>query len=347
MTDLHTKDLGDVVGKIQKLLDLAARGGTAAEAEAAYAKATELLLKYNLSADFVEKQRGVDGRREQADVEGGFYSFHRELWKAVADLNFCVYWTQRYIAKDQLYSMRHRGDYIGKGRKDMERRRHAVVGRVANVKATIVMASYLIGAVERVLRERLSSHEGNMKSAWAWSFRRGALEQLVHKAVSRRREIADKEERVRAKTERAAKRAAGTAGISMSTALTVAAFTKKEEEANQDFIHGEGWSAEQSRLEAEAQVEHSERRRRMEEEYTKWSAANPTKARSEFEYKDKNGETWYYSNRSHGGRRPSGGTKNKATDISAFWAGSDAADSIGLDPQVDTGARKNLRLGSF
>ena len=65
---------------IQKLLNLAARGGTPEEAANAAAKAQDLLNKYNLSVDTVTGAT-QDGKREEAKVAGqarnkGFATSH-------------------------------------------------------------------------------------------------------------------------------------------------------------------------------------------------------------------------------------------------------------------------------
>lgn len=332
--------LDKAIEKIQKLLDRAANTSSESEAAEARAKAQKWLTQYNLNVATVEAAKGGTAKREQANINGGFYAFQRALWKAVAELNFCIYWTQSYIAKDQPYSIRATvyhdtpGAYLGKGKKDMTRKRHAVVGRIVNTRATIAMATYLQGAIERALAERLSasSREENMKSFWAWSFRKGCAARLMEEARDRREKFVAAEEQKRRKAERAAKRASS--GASVSTALSINTLVDQETDANQDFIHGEGWSAKQ----AAKRAERARLRKEAEDNYTKWAKAHPKEAQAKWSYSDKSGRIW-----TMGRHSTKGAAKSDNYDTSAYYAGYDAGQKIGLDPQVDTG--KHTRIG--
>lgn len=330
--------LDDVIARIQKLLNLAAKNSSQHEAAAALAKAQQLMTQHNLDTATVENAKSGDGKREQANVEGGFYSFQREMWKAIAELNFCLHWMQSYNAENQPANVRDRyGAYIGKQIKTIVRKRHALVGRTVNVRATVAMAQYLQGAIERTLRETLSegNREHNLRSLWAWSFRKGCAEQIIEKIKDRRYKVLEEEEKKRRKAERAAKRAAS--GASTSTALTLSSLIQQEEDANNDFLFGEGFSAER----AAERASRARRRREAQDNYTQWAAAHPKEAASAWEWTDDEGTTWT-QNRRGGGRGSRGGGRSSNVDHSAYYAGYDAGNKIGLDPQVDAGGFKKI-----
>jgi hypothetical protein len=325
------------IKKIQGLLNLAAKAGTEAEAAAAAAKAQKLLAQYNLDAAQVEQARGSDGAREQANVEGGHYSFQRDLWKAVAELNFCLYWMQPYLARNSRYSIRIRGEYIGKGVKDQWKRRHMLVGRIVNTRTTIAMTGHLLQAIERTLKEKLSEggREENMKSRWAWSFRQGCASRIIEKLEDRRAEHLAEEEKAKKKREREAKRAS--TGASTSTSIALSTYIDEETDKNNDFLHGPGWSAEQAALKAER----AKRRKEADEDYTRWCKANPKAAASQWEFKDSGGAVWSIGRSRGGGPRGASG-KAANIDFGAYYAGYDAGEAISLDQQVDTPSHRRI-----
>lgn len=329
MLDNLSDEQLEQIEKIQKLLNLGAKAGTPAEAEAANAKAQELLLQYNLDAAVVARFGDIKaGKREQAAVEGGFYAFQRELWRDVAKLNFCVYWNQEYLS-----------DEIWQGRR-VKKRRHALIGRIVNTRATIAMATYLQQAIERILNDHLVG-DGDVKFAnrmsnYAFSYRKGAALTIRQKLHERRSEILEKERR---EAEEAAI-LAGSKATSMERGLTIAAYSKSEEEANEDFRFGEGYSAKKA---AEKMAE-ADRRQRMEQAYTKWAKENPKEAMSKFRFKDeKTGTVWHYG-RAYGGPTGAGSRGGSdGIDYSAFRAGQEEAQSVGLDPQTATEKRELLK----
>lgn len=153
-----------VIAKIVKLQNLAAKNDNEAEASAAMAMANKLLVEHNLDAATIERASGDTGKREKANVEGGFYQWQRELWESVAKLNFCTYWSQVYRSEPEFKYRRFEGlgGPLTRVHIRVRRRRHALIGRTVNVRATEVMARYLEAAIER-LRE----HEADLRPAQA------------------------------------------------------------------------------------------------------------------------------------------------------------------------------------
>lgn len=333
MTDQLPAD--DVLKRIQGLLNLAAKNSQPEEAASAAAKAQELLARHNLDAATVENHAAIkDGKREQAAVDGGAYAWQRELWRAVAELNFCLYWTQTEEVFDKRRIMRNPHTGIRQLRPGyVDRRRHALVGRIVNTRATVALAGYLQQAVERCLLKRLhgDANEKNLQrfSSWAADYRNGATRRIVEKVRERRSELvaaqrAAAEARARAGAERAASDA------SSGTALTISNVVESEHDENVDFMYGEGTSA---RWAAE-RAENARLRRLEHEAAVRWARENPVEAAARAA---KDRETLRRQRVSSGPRDR--GVKNPG----AYWDGYDAADAIGLDGQV-AGTRVAGRL---
>lgn len=322
MTERLTPEAEQVIDKIQKLLNLAAKNPNEAEAASAQAKAAELMLKHNLDVGTVEREGGGSGKRELANIEGGFYQWQRDLWGAVASLNFCRYWSQRFIVHVKGARRKYADGTTYKADIDVYRRRHALIGRTVNVRATEVMATYLERAVARAVEERFP---GRPFAEGSGSYREGIAYKLAQRLRARRREIVAKEQ---ADADRAAR-----AGVSTATALTVTSYAQSEEDANTDFRFGEGTAAEwRAQRAAQAEAARAER-----EAYTKWAAENPEEARKKEETERKKEERRARTS----SRERFGGVK----DDGMFWAGADAGEKISLDPQVDGGTASPRRIG--
>lgn len=307
---------------IQKLLNLAARGGTPEEAANAQEKADALLLKYNLTADVVNNTVGAEGRREEKKVEGGYYKHQRWLWNAVARLNFCVYWTQEYRA----ITMLRRAGGLPPLERKVKKHRHALVGRTINTRSTIAMAGYLEQAVERLVRERLGDVDSHQyHGAWSMDYREGAVMTIIEKLEARRATVLDAETQKERDIARAAE-----SGASSATTLTIAKVSKLEEEANLDFIHGEGYSARR----AAQRAENARRQKEEEESYTKWAAANPKEAAQ------RDAEAAKRRGRYSGGKGSRGGSDGR--DWGAYRAGREGARGVGLDYQAEAAVRKAI-----
>lgn len=312
-----------VLERIQKLLNLAAKNPNKKEAEAASKKAQELLVQHNLDASLIEQNTGVvEGRREDLRVRGGFYNFQRSLWNAIADLNFCMYWTQRYV-EAQTYK-------DGAFRKNKKKRRHRLVGRVINTTATKTMAIYLEEVIERELRKQIKVdgrfyHEMHL-SSWANSFREGMADTFVERIEERSKRQLAKEQREERRERK--KQAGERPAEGFSKALTLVRVKKSEDDANYDFLHGEGAAAQRDAEDAQWAREEAER----EAAYVLWAKENPELARAQEEANRK-------IDRRYGSRGGLG--RVKFVDTTAYHAGKDVAKNISLDQQV----RKSKPVG--
>lgn len=339
MTDL-SPETATAIRQVEKLLRLAAKHPTEAEGIAAANKAQELLTKFNL--DMATVERGSDsGKREDAKMKGGLYHYQRDLWEAVAELNFCLYWNQyvydpdkvgrrKATWRDQYRNERATGTTIsikeGQTIKVQGGYRfvHRVVGRIVNTTATRVMAEYLEQTIERLTRERLNGEGSQFFTKWAISYREGIAERVIEKIYDQRRDLLKKEARAAREAEKRAQEAAA-APFSSATTLTISSYSKSEKEANYDVLYGEGWSARQAAERAERAKAQAE----AEAEYTAWAAAHPEEAAAEAKAereRDKKRRVSY-------GRASYRETKSR--DYGAFRAGQEAGASVSIHRQAD------------
>lgn len=326
-----TEEQVKIVQKVEKLLAMANRKkGNEAEAAAAAAKAQEMLAAYNIDMAMVEQSSGTSGRREDVKHKGGVYLYQRDLWRAVAELNFCLYWTSTKWVSREATRLNDWGEKVKELVWSIQYQ-HRVVGRTVNITLTKSMASYLEQTIERLVMERLGNDNTQRFSRWAVSYRKGAAARIIEKVQDRRDEL----EAAEAKRKRDAEHAAARAGVSTATTLTIADVRKSERDANLDHIYGEGWSArqrEEKRKAAEAAAQ-------AEAEYARWAAANPEEARKEEEKRRKEVEAYWNRRRSRGGRG-----KSNNVDSGAYWAGYDAAEKVGIDPQAGHSSSETRRI---
>lgn len=328
MTDL-SPEAQTAIRQVEKLLRMAAKHPTEAEGMAAAHKAQELLLKYNL--DMATVERGSDsGKREDAKMKGGLYHYQRDLWGAVAKLNFCLYWNQYVWDKTKVGKRRSR--YTGRVEKVEGGYNfvHRVVGRVVNTTATRVMAEYLEQTIERLTRERLDNNGSQFFTRWAISYREGIAERVIEKIYDRRKDQLKKEQREQREAEKRAQEATA-APFSSATTLTISSYSKSEQEANYDMLYGEGWSARQAADRAERARAAAE----AEALYTAWAKAHPEEVAVEAERIRKEAR----KSRWRGGTRDYKDRKADNRDYGAYKAGHEAGANVSIDQQA--GQRKS------
>lgn len=342
-----------VLPRIEALLRLADKGrnsedpATANEAASAAAKAQELLVAYNLSADLVGTGDN-DGVREEQKLEGGYREYERDLWRAVAELNFCLYFSSRTTKVTAYKRTREDGSkYIHRDEKTQYL--HRLVGRRVNVMSTVSMAQYLETAIERLVDDRLGPDTANQR----WhrhniAFREGAASTITNKLYQRRRELVKEEQRRAREAEEHAQQA-GTAGVSTSTALTIASHAQAEKDANND--HARGWqpgTTARHRAEWQARMaEQAERDRLAREDHVRWCEENPEEARRLAEEQERErleAEKREARNARRRTGRSSGWTRadeREWEERGHYTAGREAAEKINIDQQM--GAKGPVR----
>lgn len=349
-----------VIDQIEKLLRVAAKTASEAEAAAFTAKANALLAAHNLTVSEVENSStdGTSGRRLDEQVSGGgMYNYQRNLWRNIAELNFCMYWTQ--VVRLRQPEFYNRG---GITKQKQFTYGHRLVGRQVNVIATRNLANYLNSVIERLCRERLQDRtdqivKGNNQfySRWAIAFREGVADRVVEK-IQERREAAIKDEQKKA---RAAAREAARKGHVTSTALTLNSLKDRERQSNYDFLYGEGaWArkeaakAERDKHWAEARKAEAKAEAEAQREYTRWAKANPEeaaalerKAAAKQRARDRARQRRLEQGGGWGRQRFAESAEDVRRRSSGYSAGWDAGAGISIDQQVDAGEKKRIGHG--
>lgn len=258
-----TEKQQEILRKVEALMRKAAGNTTEHEAAAATELAQSLLAKYNLSQE--DLGSGDRDARSDERILGGSLQYERDLWQAIAQLNFCWYYSVEVWFKTEEERKKHRG------RK--KSRHHRLIGRTVNIMSTKMMAEYLMGTLERLTRdycvERFGKYQN--RSADATAFREGATRRLIER-IEHKRYIILAEERERTRQEEQRATAARPGGA--STALTISSLTKSEYARNYDFLYGEGSYAKATARAEQWEREDEERRR----EHEKWMEAHPEEA---------------------------------------------------------------------
>lgn len=308
----------------EKLMRLASKNTNENEAAAAAAKAMAILESLNLDMSIIEQGGTEKIKRSDEKMAGGLYKWQRDLWRALSQLHFCFYWNL-YVydrGKQNKYQSRVQGRRVMGGYKFQ----HRVVGRTINVIAVRNMAQYLEQTIERLTREHILSPSQYFTN-YATSYRSGIADSVISKIYARREQLLSEERR---KEQEARDREAQTANsASTSRAITLTSLVKSEQEANYDFLHGDGeWARREERIQRQA-VE----AKRAEEEYTRWAAEHPEDARKlEEERRKANRSSWN-----------AGTAREKDNrDYSAYRAGREAGRNVSIDQQTDT--RKDVRI---
>ena len=319
-----------VIGKVEKLLALSRNNSNEAEAQSAAAKAMELLAAYNLDMAIVGQNKPVDGKRADKKRTGGLYSWQRDLWHAVAELNFCRYWFIRGLERGSKYE-------------------HRILGRQENVISTELMAEYLQDTVERLtveygkinfpgksrfIRELIAYREG-MATRLYWR-----LQEIRQQRIAEERR---KQEEMR------------TRGSHGGSALVLADVINTEEDFNNDYING--WEpgtsarnrAEREARRAAAKAAADEQLAKEQLEWEAFAAANPAeaerilreRARAEEQRKAEDDARWAkMSNRPVRERKLT--SREVRMQSREFQAGYVKGADVGLDKQVSKSNTKRI-----
>lgn len=329
--ELNTEALA-VIAKVQKLLALAGNNDNEYQAAAASAKAMELLEAYNLSMAVVEQVNSTPGasRRKDEKRAGGLYKWQRELWQAIAELNFCMYWSIRGLQKGQSYE-------------------HRILGRQENVTGTYVMGDYLQQTIERLARE----WAGDPKRYFiqdAIAYREGIAGRLVERLNEIRREhMRDDQEKRRA--EQAARKSNGGAP---GTSIILADVIQTEHDLNNDFVHA--WEpgttarrrAEDVAKRAAQMAAYDEIMAKMRRQQEDYDAAHPEEAAARMERARKEQERqqkrWDRNarRRTGFGRSRADTPEERRRNSSAYDSGYDKGASISLNRQTGHTDRNKL-----
>lgn len=313
-----------LIRKIEALLNV--KGCTEAEAESRLAKAQELLEKYNLDMASIGGTP-TQNKRNDKKTKGGLYSWQRNLWKAVAELNFCHYLSIKGLQRGSTYE-------------------HRLIGSHGNVIATEVMANYLQETIEKLAQTW--AKESGYKSVFvrdAIAYREGMTNRVAYKLRARRDKVLEEERKA---TEERKQREAASGQASSATALTLVEYISSEQDFNNDYLNNwELGTTARNRHEAEL------RQKKWEEEYrAKRAAMTP----EEKEAERKRNEEWLEQYRKDEAKRekrrnktPPKPRERKRTpeeERAGLWAfreGQMDGDKVGIDQQATNERRGALK----
>lgn len=343
----------NIIDKVEKLLRLAARNTNEAEAASATAKAMDMLADYGISMETVKQNSGEGGRRVDESLKGGHHAFQRDLWRAVAELNFCMYWSMIVPVRKRKWVPNKTNTGMVAEYTVSNTRQHRVVGKLVNARSTKVMAEYLEQAIDRALQKVCDETGKDFRSKWGNSFREGAADLVIEKIKARRRERME-EDRRKAQEAADAQETAQNEGVgegySTGRALTVASITESEKEANLDFLYGEGWCAKQRKEEMEREQYWAKYYAEQEARQQKWREENPEEAARQDEEARKENERYRkeeerrQAKRDYYWRTKGQYTQGRAApaykgDRSAYREGREAARNISIDRQTEGGTK--------
>lgn len=326
MNELSSEALA-VIEKVKKLLALANNNPNENEATAASAKAMELLAAYNLDMAVVGKT-AKGSQRSDNRRKGGLYGWQRDLWKAVAELNFCMYWSIKGLERGSTYE-------------------HRILGSHANVVSTEVMADYLQQTVERLAQEWAKPRYNSVFVREAIAYREGMATRLVERLNALRRERIAEDER---------KRKEQPTYSGGGNALVLLDVINSEHDLNEDYIYGlePGTTAkkraEQEARRAAAQAKADEAFRVQQE----WDAAHPVEAAARKAAEKKELEEWWAEYKAKEAKRAARRKEpvqryramtpqEQRAGLHSFGEGMRKANDIGLERQVDADVRRGIK----
>jgi hypothetical protein len=324
-----------VVAKVEKLFALGRNNDNEFQAAEAIRKGMELLAAYNLDMAVVGTTSTGSKRKDQ-ERKGGLYQWQRDLWGAVAKLNFCLYRSEKGLKKGEQY-------------------KHRLIGRHENVVATEVMAEYLQQTIERLAQEH--ARYMGWKSCFvreAIAYREGMADRLTTRINELRRARLEEDKR----KEREAAAASRHPGSAPGTAIVLASVINDEDDLNQDFVMGlePGTHA---RMRAEREARRAAARAEADAALATREAlelADPRLKAKRLAIERGQEAEWearQIENRKHeerlAKRRKSGASRPRAKssaekrmDLDGYWDGHEKGGTIGLDQQLDEETRRRL-----
>jgi hypothetical protein len=342
-----TPEAKSAIERIKKLLALAQNNDNEHQAGAASAKAMELMEQYNLDMAVLGKSgKGQQGApRDDKKEKGGLYGWQRDLWKAAAGLNMCMYWSLKGQSKGAVYE-------------------HRLLGSEVNVLATRLLAEYLQGTVER-LAQAWAKEQG-YKSCFvreAIAYREGMAKRLTERLEERRKQKLE-EDAAKAREEAArAKHPSAAPG----TGLVLADVIQSEDDLNNDHLRGwEPGTTARLKAEQKARYAYAASRKRLwetdkarfmevysAEDVEEMEAADERRKKSEADWAlyvaGKWSETYGKPSKPRASRSTGGRYRYRAetaaeqrAGLASYQEGHRKGNDIGLDKQVDKSQREGI-----
>ena len=165
-------DVSEITTKIRKLLALAAKAGTEAEAVAAAAKAQEMIERYNLTigAEALEQEAAVE--RDGAGRSGRMSPHLSILGSAACRLFDCEFYYYGEAIDTQSWTVSYR-------------RTLRFVGLEKNVEACVLTFNYFAASVESLLRGAQKTNPQWIRSELR-AYRLGCSKRILSRSEERR-----------------------------------------------------------------------------------------------------------------------------------------------------------------
>ncbi len=311
-----------VIEKVQKLLTLSKdAGATEHEAQVAAAMAQKLLEAHNLDmASIGHTAKG--SQRSDNKLKGGLYKWQRELWRAVSELNFCMYWSIKGLKAGSTYE-------------------HRILGRQENVIGTQVMAEYLQGTVERIAQETANDRGLNIYCREMIAFREGMGERLSYRLWTLRSERLAEDKRKQREQEAAARHP----GHVASNAIVLQSVIDDEHDLNNDYVHGwePGTTAKRKR---DAELWHQQAVAKRKQ----WELDNPEAHKAELEDIRKRSDEFNKQQERKARRRKGNHRERKLTaeeerrNLDEFNEGWHRGNDVSLNQQIKDSPAPSRRL---
>lgn len=295
-----------VEARILKLLAVARDNrGNENESAVALELAQKLADAHNLELSSVSAaKQGRDDRK----INKGLYPYQRTLYEQLAGLNHCRYWFEKGLTKGSAYEIR-------------------LLGSKVNVATTKHMADYIEDVANRLVKEIMVPLGHHYFSKASHEFRDGLIERVVIRLRDRRRE------------EEAERRRHNEASGGVNQLVLIEDVKRREEEANFDYLYGEGaWAKAQAKREESAKRwEQWLKEQREADEALKRDNPEEWQRRKDEEQREAEKLRKKYERQAERERN-----KPSKYDSDHYWRGSSAGEKVNLDRQIDGEKRKAI-----
>ena len=139
----------NIKDKINKMLELARRGGTEAEAETAMRMVLQALAKHNLDMSDVEETEEKDEDIIEDITDGGKSMWQHFIWISLSKLYFCKMYTQKYKKNGKIYKS------------------FVLIGRKSNVDTAKSVIKYLIELGTELASDGDTIYRNSFKNGYA------------------------------------------------------------------------------------------------------------------------------------------------------------------------------------
>jgi hypothetical protein len=333
MSDVNQPIDPKVVARLQKLLALAASGSgaTEAEAESAMARAQAIMADNNLTMATLEaegKKGSGDAARTKTRADGrAMYEYQQRLMSNIAMVNFCSVFI--------IYKFNGRRRFAAG---------YQLIGRQANVASTLVMFDYLMKTINRLVLEAVHGDNSQRMTKFGIAFAEGCADRLGQRLRRRHADyLAEQAKEARERNAQARHPAAATGG---ALVVVMQNYATQEQDLNDDFNRGlEPGTTARRRADREARVA-----ARLAELCAQGIEAEVARYMADYGFSFEQAHAHVHPPEETDEERAKREAREQRDreraearwereynrrNWSGYYAGQEAGDRVGLDPQVD------------